>query len=528
MTAGAQRVLAALVIVALVLAGGGFAWLLVRDARSPSLSGPADRPPVSVTPSPTLPVDGIAAGLRRFYQQRLAWSECEGYARAQCATMQVPLDYARPGGRAISIALLRVPAEDQAHKVGSLVVNPGGPGSPGTSYAASARRVFRDALTDRYDVVGFDPRGTGASTPIDCVSDPELDDFVAGDPDPDTTAEAEEFMAAEREFMTGCQARSGELAAHISTVEAARDMDVLRAVLGERTLDFFGASYGTKLGATYAMLFPRRVGRLVLDGAVDLQLGQREMLLEQGHGFEVALRAYVANCVDLGDCFLGDSVDAGVERIQRFLRDVDQQPMDVGDRQFRIGNAFYGVILPLYSRDSWVYLSAALKDAFSGDAGSLLYFSDLYASRNAAGGYDDNSIEANYVINCLDQPLVVDPARVPSDYADFEEASPTFGRALAWAQTGCNDFTARASEPPPSGSAAGAAPILVIGTTRDPATPYSWAVALAEQLSSAVLVTRHGDGHTGYNSGNECVDLAVEDYLVDGVVPSGPVDCPAP
>ena len=523
-----QRALAALVVLMIVVTTGGLAFLMVRDGSSPTVSGPGDTPGPTVKASPTTGLPAPDPALAAFYEQQLDWQSCPDHVDFQCTTMKVPLDYTKPDGRRIELALLRVPASDQDHKVGSLVVNPGGPGAPGTSYAALATTVFRDPLTRAYDVVGFDPRGTGDSTTVDCLDDAQLDAYIGGDPDPDTPAEVADYERSSREFLQGCVAKSGPVAAHVSTVEAARDMDVLRDLLGEKKLDYFGASYGTKLGATYAMLFPKRVGRMVLDGAVDLQLAPRDSLMQQAHGFETALRAYVADCVDLGSCFLGDTVDAGVARVQQFLDDVDAEPLPAGDRQLTSGNALYGVITPLYVRDYWPILTSALQQAFDGDGTTLMLLADAYSSRTKDGGFTDNSLEANYDINCLDEPTSFSAADVPSQIPAFEEASPTFGRALAWSLTACNGFTPRATEPPPDTDAAGAAPILVVGTTRDPATPYQWAVSLSRQLSSAVLVTRDGDGHTGYNAGNHCVDTTIEDYLVDGIVPSGHVDCPAP
>jgi len=523
-----QRALAALVVLMIVVTTGGLAFLMVRDGSTPSASGPGDTPGPTVKASPTTGLPATDPALAEFYEQKLDWQSCPDYIDFQCATMKVPLDYTKPQGRRIDLALLRVPASDQDHKVGSLVVNPGGPGAPGTSYAALASTVFREPLTQAYDVVGFDPRGTGDSTTVDCLDDAQLDAYIGGDPDPDTPAEVADYERVSHEFVEGCVAESGPLAAHVSTVEAARDMDVLRSLLGEKKLDYFGASYGTKLGATYAMLFPKRVGRFVLDGAVDLQLAPRESLMQQAHGFETALRAYVADCVERGTCFLGDTVDAGVARVQQFLADVDAQPLPAGDRTLTGGNALYGVITPLYVRDYWRFLTMALQEAFDGDGTTLMLLADAYSSRTEDGRFTDNSIEANYDINCLDEPSSFAAADVPSQIPVFERASPTFGRALAWSLTACNGFTPRATEPPPDSDAAGAAPILVVGTTRDPATPYQWAVALSHQLSSAVLVTRDGDGHTGYNAGNHCVDTTIEDYLVDGKIPSGPVDCPAP
>ena len=523
-----KRVAIVAVALLIVVTTGGLAWLVVRDGSVPSTTGPGDQPPISVASPTATDLPEPDPALRSFYRQKLAWTPCDDDVDNQCATMRVPLDYSRPKADSIELALLRVPAKDQSSKVGSLVVNPGGPGAPGTSYAASAAEVFGDALTDNYDIVGFDPRGTGDSTAIDCLDDDQLDTYLASDPTPDSPAELADYQRESRELLRGCVTKSGALASHVSTVEAARDMDILRALLGEKTLTYFGASYGTKLGATYAMLFPKNVGRFVLDGAVDLNLGPRQVGLQQAAGFEVALRAYVANCVDLGNCFLGDSVDAGVARIQNLMQQVDAHPLPAGDRELTIGNAFYGVIVPLYNRDTWIVLSTVLKQAFGGDGSTLMLLANYYSSRDPSGGFTDNSFEANYDINCLDQPFTFPMSKVPGQFAAYDKASPTFGRALAYSLAGCNDFTPRATEQPPHTDAAGAAPILVVGTTRDPATPYQWAVALAKQLSSSVLVTRDGDGHTGYHAGNECVDTTIENYLVKGVVPDGPVDCPAP
>lgn len=445
---------------------------------------------------------------------------------ALCATLTVPLDYRRPRGETIDLALLKVPAEDPGRRIGSLVVNPGGPGAPGTDYAASASAVFRQPLLDAYDIVGFDPRGTGDSAPVDCLTDDQLDDYIATDPDPDTPTEVAAYEGWVQTFGEGCAERSGRLAAHVTTIEAARDMDVLRAALGESTMTYFGASYGTKLGATYADLFPDKVGRLVLDGAVDLSISSRELGLEQAGGFETALRAYVSDCVEQTDgCFLGDTVDAGLQRIRQFIDDVDAHPLrGSGDRDLDVGNAFYGIVLPLYSRDYWTILSQALRLGFQGDGSALLQLADLYNSRGP-DGYQDNASEAIYAINCLDDPYAITADQVPANLPDFEAASPTFGSVFAWGLTTCGGIQVRSTEKPRTVRAAGAAPIVVVGTTRDPATPYEWAVHLAEQLESGVLVSRDGDGHTGYNSGNECVDEAVEHYLVDGTVPKDGLSC---
>ncbi len=284
MSPGARRVVALVLVAALVLAGAGYLLLQALPDDSGSASAPREiGPPPPVESGSDEPP---RRALARFYEQGLSWQACGDH---QCARLEVPLDYAQPRGRTIELALLRVPA--RAERRASLVVNPGGPGAPGTQYAARAESAFRAPILEHYDVVGFDPRGTGSSAPVDCLSDAELDSYLANDPVPDTPEEEAALVGASRQLGRGCVRDDAMLAAHVSTVESARDMDVLRAALGQRRLDYFGASYGTKLGATYAELFPRRVGRLVLDGGIDVSLSPREINLGQARGFETARTA---------------------------------------------------------------------------------------------------------------------------------------------------------------------------------------------------------------------------------------------
>jgi pimeloyl-ACP methyl ester carboxylesterase len=518
-----RRLVAGLLVLALVVGILAAVGLLLRDRGSAEPDYDPVTPTVAadVAPATTPPDPALAS----FYEQDLAWKSCgDGL---ECATISVPLDYAHPDGPAIDLNLLQRPADDQDHKVGSLLVNPGGPGAPGTSEAEQASFYFRQPLLTYYDIVGFDPRGTGASDPVDCLSDADLDAYLAGDPEPDTPAEERAYVAGVRAFGRGCTSLSGELASHVSTIEAARDLDVLRAALGDQTMNYFGSSYGTELGATYAELFPTRVGRFVLDGAVDPTLGFREAALTQATGFETALRAYVTNCVeDSSSCYLGDSLDEGLATIQGFLDDVETDPLPTGDgRPLTLGLAVYGIITPLYQRSYWVLLSSALRSALDGDGSQLLQLADLYAHRNADGTYADNLMEALPAISCLDDPSGIAPADVPTELPAFEKASPTFGPVFAWGLVGCRDWPAHSTEKPITIDADGAAPIVVIGTTRDPATPLAEAQALASQLESGVLITRDGDGHTGYNSDNDCVDVAVESYLIEGKVPPDDLSC---
>jgi pimeloyl-ACP methyl ester carboxylesterase len=521
-----RRIVAGLLVLALVVGVLAAVGLLLRDRGSadayPDYEPATPTAAAGVAPATTPPDLALAS----FYDQDLAWQSCgDGF---ECATASVPLDYADPAGTAIDLNLLKRPADDQDHKVGSLLVNPGGPGAPGTPEAQQAEFYFRQPLLTYFDIVGVDPRGTGASDPVDCLSDADLDGYLSADPEPQTPQEERDYLAEVQALGRGCVSHSGELASHISTIEAARDLDVLRAALGDQTMNYFGSSYGTELGATYAELFPTRVGRFVLDGAVDPTLGPRESALSQAQGFETALRAYVANCVDTSSsCFLGASVDEGIATIQGFLDDVETNPLPTGDdaRPLTLGLAVYGIITPLYQRSYWVLLSSALRAALGGDGSQLLRFADLYAHRNPDGSYADNFMEAFPAISCLDAPSGISPSAVPAEIPAFEKASPTFGPIFAWGLVGCRDWPAHSTEKPITIDADGAAPIVVIGTTRDPATPLAEAQALASQLASGVLITRDGDGHTGYNSDNDCVDIAVESYLIEGKVPADDLSC---
>ncbi|MBS45388.1 MAG: peptidase S33 family protein [Nocardioides sp.] len=513
----------------LVLGIGGGSLTAVLTSGGDDVASPAD-PATSTGPSaPATPADPgqgdtapVPAGLEAFYGQQLEWTDC---GDSECSELTVPVDYGQPDGDTVDLHLERVPARDQGARVGSLVVNPGGPGAPGSTMTDSADYFFGDALLDRLDVVAFDPRGTGESDPVDCLSDEELDAFLAADPSPDDPGEVEELTAMQEGFFDGCVERSDGLVGHVSTVESARDMDVLRSALDEPTLRYLGFSYGTTLGSTYAQLFPGNVGPFVLDGATDPTLGFEQDALSQAAGFQTALDAYVDDCLT-GDCFLGDSREEALTTIEDLLDDIDDSPLPTSSgRDLQIGNAFYGIVYPLYSRDSWTYLDQGLEEALAGSGDTLLLLADLYASRNPDGSYADNSLEAFIAISCLDDPSVVDPAEVPAEVPAFEDASQTFGETFAWGLVGCYGIDVEASEPTPTITAEGAAPIIVIGTTRDPATPYEEAVALAAQLDSGVLVTRDGDGHTGYNKGNACVDDAVETYLLGGDAPGSDLDC---
>ena len=303
----------------------------------------------------------------------------------------------------------------------------------------------------------------------------------------------------------------------------------MRALLGSKTLDWFGASYGTELGATYATLFPKTVGRMVLDGAVDPSLSAEESAFGQTTGFQRALDAYIDDCVKRQDCPLGRDADAAEDRLVEFVEDRDANPMDTGEqRQLTQGITFYGIAVTLYDKQTWPILTQALTAAFKGDGGVLLRLSDAYFRRQPDGSYSENLGEANPAINCLDSADDDGEStlkEVQDSLPRFSKASPVFGRALAWGALSCSDWPIKSTHPQVDVDATGSKPIVVLGTTRDPATPYEWAKALADELGTAVLVSREGDGHTAYTSGNQCIQRLVDDYLVDGKVPKDGTSC---
>jgi pimeloyl-ACP methyl ester carboxylesterase len=521
----ARGIALAVVLVALLAGCSAFGSNGSSSAGASRSTGSSSPATPSVTPSAQPGTAQGLAGLAAYYRQKLSWKSCHT-GKDQCATLRVPLDYAKPRGRSIGIALLKVPALDPGSRIGSMVVNPGGPGESGVDYAAGAASTYGKALREVYDTVGFDPRGVDRSAPVECASDKQLDTYVESDPDPTTPAEMKEADGLLRQLGEGCLRRSGAIARHVSTIEVAKDLDILRAAVGDTKLTYFGASYGTAIGATYADLFPTHVGRMVLDGALDPATSTVQLNLVQAHGFETALRSYVADCVRRGSCYLGSTVDQGTRRIKTFLDSVEAKPLSTSTgAKLTSGMAVYGVWYPLYDSSSWPVLDKELQDAFAGDGSLLLTVADAYLHRDAAGHYTDNSFEAFYAINCLDHDDGLPSSQVKRYLPQFEKASPTFGAIFAYSISACHTWPIHSGQRSKPVKAIGSPPIMVVGTTRDPATPLVWARALVKQLPHGVLVKRNGDGHTGYGRGNSCVNDTVESYLVKDTVPRGQVNC---
>ncbi|MBV9025284.1 MAG: alpha/beta fold hydrolase [Streptomycetaceae bacterium] len=481
---------------------------------------------------PPLPA-AIPANLKPYYQQKLDWRYCGTSTTAgssspgfssdfQCTTMRVPLDYNHPSASTdLRLTVARKQATGPGARIGSLLVNPGGPGGSAIDYLVDAASSYPAPVRARYDMIGVDPRGVGRSEPIECLTNAQMDKFTEVDTTPSNQAQINAITKADKQFADGCEQRSGKRLGHVSTIESARDMDILRALLGDAKLNYVGKSYGTFLGATYAGLFPSRVGRLVLDGALDPTLNSLDASRTQATGFETAFESFAKDCVQQHpDCPMGHGLDAANAYITDFLKRLDAHPLPTGQsRPLVEALGTTGLIQAMYSKDQWAILRTALAQANHGDGSGLLALSDTYYERNSNGQYS-NLMYANAAVNCLDlPPAAKSPSDVKAALPAFLKASPHFGVDFAWMSLTCASWPVTATGHPERIEAKGAAPIVVIGTTRDPATPYGWAKSLASQLQSARLLTYVGDGHTIYAMGNDCVDTAVNAYLLQDKIP---------
>ncbi len=477
----------------------------------------------SPVPSPSTTTQEPDA-LRPYYSQDAEWSECGDF---KCAAIKAPLDYDKPAGRSITLSMLMRPADNQGDKIGSLFVNPGGPGVSGIEYARLSEVLFRSPVLESYDIIGWDPRGVGESTAISCMTDEETDVLLQADGTPDDASEVGELIRLNTRFTKGCKNDDAALIPEIGTFNSARDMDLLRASVGEQRLNYFGASYGTELGAIYADLFPQRVGRMVLDAALDPAVSSSDLARGQLRGFQQATTAFIEDCIARDGCAVGPTVDDAEAQLTELLADIDAEPLSTeSGRPLTEALATLGMIAAMYSEASgWPSLRLGLAQAFQGDGTVLLALADAYSERNADGTYASNVNSAFPAISCTDRPESSSIAEVRRVSPAYERVSPIFGRTFAWAGLSCQRWPVSEGQFPFTATAKGADPIIVIGTTRDPATPYEWSVSLAKSLRSGVLISRDGDGHTGYNAGNECVDTAVDEYLVGGEVPADPTRC---
>ncbi|MFD9905465.1 alpha/beta hydrolase [Streptomyces sp. NPDC059063] len=484
------------------------------DGKRPTTQRADPRP--RPDPSSTLPAALTA--------QQLDWGDCKasrgGAAPGdewQCTTLKVPLDYAKPDGGTIGIGLIRArsTAKKPSDRIGSLLFNFGGPGGSGVSMLPAFAGDY-DKLRERYDLVSFDPRGVARSEGVRCRSDKETQAAENTDPTPDTAAEEKAYFDDAAAFGAGCARAAGKLLPHVSTADAARDMDVLRQVLGDARLHYVGISYGTELGGTYAHLFPKKVGRLTLDAVVDPTAGTVGHAQNQARGFQRALENYLRSS--------GQDPKAGTRKIAALLRRIDAKPLKTSTDGRKLSEALAttGITVALYDKQYWPVLTNALEKAEKGDGSALLELADAYNERDASGRYSTQS-HSQRAISCRDGKERPTAAEAKARLAEFRRISPVFGAFMGWDTAGwCHDWPVAGLDDTPEVSAPGAAPILVVGTTGDPATPYEGARKMADELGKGVGVhlTWKGEGHGAYGKGSDCVDGAVNDYLLGGKVPS--------
>lgn len=510
------------------------AGVLVAVMAGCSTSDPVDPPSPSPSSSPTRGPSsvGVPEGFEEFYGQEVDWSSCGEDDDFECATFEAPMDWSDPDSERIDLAVMRLPATGESQ--GSLLMNPGGPGASGMEFVEGFAGMMDDEIKAAYDLVGWDPRGVGDSSAVECFDDGRKDEEFADD---EAATTVEDAVAEQDEFVDACAKNSGELLEFVDTQSSARDMDMLRAALGDDHLTYLGMSYGTRLGATYAGLFPETAGRLVLDAAVDMEGTEDsdQMIVDQLAGFEASLRAYVEDCLAGATCPLTGTVDEGLAQVSALLVGLKAAPLptDDGERLLTNSLATTGVIQALYAEELWEVLSMGLDQAIhEGDGTMLLLLADFYNGREDDGTYD-NSSDAQRAINCLDIPQGAEEdwaERSARMDAKLREVAPTLmGPASEGAEVsvpGCTHWPFPVVEPTFDMSAVGAEPIMVIGTTGDPATPFAWSEALAQTLDSGFLVTREGEGHGSYVSAeSSCIDDAVNAFLLEGTVPDEPLTC---
>ena len=475
------------------------------------------------------PLSNLAA----YENQKLDWSTC--YQRFQCTDLRVPIDYADLKVGTFKIAVLRYKAQKPALRIGSLVVNPGGPGGSGVDYAYNAEYVFDPDVLDRYDIVGFDPRGVNRSARIECLTDAETDANYAADAKPDTAAELQKSLADSKEFIDKCQSANKYLT-HYSTAEVARDMDILRAALGDKKLNYFGKSYGTYLGTLYAQFFPDNVGRMVLDGALDPNISILEQNISQAKGFDGALSAFLADCAKQDDCPLPKNKQEATSKIITLFETASLNPLP---RKTKVENdkrtateslIILGTASALYDDvDGWPKLRTAFLEGQQGFGDTFLDLADQYTGRSPDGTYTSNELDSGAIIDCLDWPDTRSVEKTKADAQRFSDAAPVFGPYLTYTNIACKYLTLpsknKLTRATNKITAINTAPVIVIGTTRDPATPYEWSVGLNKIFTTSTLISLDADGHTGQGRGSACVDNAIDSYLLQGISPKKNLTC---
>jgi pimeloyl-ACP methyl ester carboxylesterase len=449
-----------------------------------------------------------AVGPNGFRPKPIEWDGC---GRMDCASVQVPLDYSKPDGPQIDLFVTR--REASGDRIGPLFVNPGGPGGSAAEFASALPLVLPVEVSDRFDLVAVEPRGVDGSASFDCGID--YTELYAEDPTVEDAADRDRMIASATRVAQGCERGAGDLLAHIGTRDIARDLDAVRAAMGDAQMSYYGASYGTAIGQEYAEQFPQRVRAMVLDGVIDLGRSGLELAAEQAAGFEVALQRFAANCKALG-CRTKDPI-AAVEEVQRRSEQGDGIPAPDADRRAGPGDVDLGLADALYAQQLWSSLDLALSHALDGDGSGLVHLADDYV---AAGDFD-----VYFAVNCVDYSWPSgDPDAFLQAAKDAAEVSPHFGEALVTDYLRCVDWPVP-PDPLTPVVAKGAPPILVVSTTGDPATPYQAGVDVAKRLESGALLTNDGEGHGGVIGGSACVTGHFRDYLVDLTVPKDGTTC---
>jgi pimeloyl-ACP methyl ester carboxylesterase len=447
----------------------------------------------------------------------ISWSPCEG--DLQCGTLVVPLDYAHPKGATIPIAVARHPADDPATRIGSLVIDPGGPGVSGIDDMANELGTLTPQLLEDFDIVMFDPRGVERSDPVTCGEAPGAPPTTLSNPVPTTPSQQTAAIAGLKQFADACERASAIVLPHVGTVDAARDMEQLRVALGDSSVTYMGQSYGTLLGLTYAALFPTRVRAMVLDSVIDPALSFNDMTEGQAAGFEAMLGAFFAWCAGSSACAWRPSGDPTTALLGQIAA-AGATPVPAGGGRVAGAGELYDALLGgLYSRSDWPELGAALAAEAAGNGAPVVAMSDRY-NRNGSTNGDDAAL----AVDCLDHPVSHKLAAYGYLAAVLKASAPVFGPLLAWGEAACAVWPAPPTRTVGPVAAPGSPPILVVGTTNDPATPYAWAMNVAHELSHGVLLTRTGDDHVAYFY-SACVRDDVQTYLVHGVTPPPGTTC---
>ena len=438
----------------------------------------------------------------------IAWSPCNG--DLQCGNLVVPLDYAHPDGPTISIAVARHPAEEPTARIGSLVIDPGGPGVSGINDMANELSVLTPQLLDDFDIVMFDPRGVERSDPVTCGTDTGS---APSDPAPLTASQQLATIAGLKQFAAACEKNSAAVLPYVGTVDVARDMDRLRQALGDTGLTYMGQSYGTLLGLTYAALFPTHIRAMVLDSVIDPALSFNQITTGQAAGFEGVLNAFFTWCAASPDCAWHTGSDPAAT-LQALLTAAATGPAPAGGGSaVGVGQLYDALLEDLYSQSDWPQLGQALADDTTGNGAPAAAQSNQY---NTGGA--DNADDAGTAIDCLDHPVSHDLASYGALAESLQASAPIFGPLLAWGEAGCAVWPVPPTRTVGPVAAPGSPPILVVGTTNDPATPYAWAVSVAKELDHGVLLTHDGDDHVAYFY-SACIRADVQAYLVSGQTP---------